>query len=97
MGTQYWDQIYQDYMQSPEWKSKREKVLIFWGRRCALCNSPTRVEVHHRTYDRMGQELLTDLIPLCFECHDRHHGFMRRGSEHISMALHRVLESIDHA
>ena len=94
MTTQLWMTIYQNYIHSPEWVAKREKVLIFWGRRCALCNSPERVEVHHRTYDRLGQELLTDLIPLCDTCHERHHEFMRRGAEHVSMPLHRYLESV---
>lgn len=95
MATQHWNQIYQNYMLSPEWTAKREKVLIFWGHRCALCNSPIKVEVHHRTYDRLGQELLTDLVPLCDECHGRHHDFMRRGAEHISMPLHRILENVE--
>lgn len=97
MTVQYWNRIYENYMQSPEWWAKREKVLIFWGRRCALCNSPVKVEIHHRTYDRLGQELLTDLIPLCDECHKRHHEFMRRGVEHISGVLQRISESIENA
>jgi 5-methylcytosine-specific restriction endonuclease McrA len=95
MATQTWTRLYNDYLLSPEWKSKREKVLVFWGHRCALCNSPIRVEVHHRTYDRMGQELMTDLIPLCDKCHERHSIFMRRGVEHISGVLQRVVESIE--
>jgi predicted HNH restriction endonuclease len=42
----------------------------------------------------MGQELMTDLIPLCDDCHKRHHEFMRRGAEHISLVLHRISENI---
>jgi 5-methylcytosine-specific restriction endonuclease McrA len=94
MTTQAWQQIYDDYMKSEEWQAKREKVLIFWGRRCALCNSPDNVQVHHRTYDRLGQELITDLIPLCKVCHDRHHEFMRHGLEHVSAPLYRFAEGI---
>lgn len=87
--------FYDEYIQSPEWQAKREKVLIFWSGRCALCNSPRMVEVHHRTYERLGHELLTDLIPLCDTCHERHHEFMRFGGpEHISVVLHRVAEHV---
>jgi hypothetical protein len=92
MTTQLWMTIYQNYMNSQEWRAKREKVLIFWGNRCALCNSQDRIQVHHRTYERLGQELLTDLIPLCYKCHDRHTEFMRHGMEHISSPLQRIAE-----
>ena len=64
---------YRLYLQSPEWQKKRKWVLSFWGDRCALCNSPDSVERHHRTYARLGHELLTDLIALCDPCHDRFH------------------------
>ena len=39
-----------EYLKSNKWKSIREWALIFWGYRCAVCNSKERVEVHHRTY-----------------------------------------------
>jgi 5-methylcytosine-specific restriction endonuclease McrA len=72
---------YSDYLQSPEWQNKRGEVLTFWNRRCALCNSDQNVQVHHRTYERMGHEKLTDLIPLCDKCHERHSEYMRHGGE----------------
>ncbi len=28
------------------------------------------LEVHHRTYERVGRELETDLVALCWSCHD---------------------------
>lgn len=28
------------------------------------------LEVHHRTYERVGRELVTDLLALCWDCHD---------------------------
>lgn len=76
---------YQEYLQSPAWKFKRECVLAFWDHSCALCSSPERVEVHHRTYERLGRELLTDLIVLCEKCHEEHHEKLgRSGLRHIS-------------
>jgi hypothetical protein len=37
------------------------------------------VHLHHTTYDRIGQEELTDLIALCPKCHADVHTLERRG------------------
>lgn len=71
---------YKTYIQSENWRKKRENVLIFWGYRCALCFSPNNLHVHHRTYERLGRELITDLIPLCERCHNDHHNFTGRST-----------------
>jgi 5-methylcytosine-specific restriction endonuclease McrA len=33
------------------------------------------VEVHHLTYERLGEERLTDLVALCRSCHEREHAY----------------------
>jgi 5-methylcytosine-specific restriction endonuclease McrA len=33
--------------------------------------------VHHLTYERLGNELLIDLVSLCNGCHDQAHGKVR--------------------
>ena len=82
---------YEQYILSSDWKKRREWTLIFWGHRCALCFSTKNIEVHHRTYERLGNELITDLIVLCDDCHAKHHGINRTyGTEHISETLARV-------
>jgi hypothetical protein len=65
--------LYHDYLKSEQWAKKKKEVLDFWDYRCALCGSNTRIEVHHRTYERLGHERLTDLIPLCNKCHTVHY------------------------
>ena len=60
---------YQDYLQSAEWREKRRMILDYWDNRCVVCNSDYKVELHHRTYKRTGEEKLTDLVPLCKQCH----------------------------
>lgn len=60
---------YSEYLQTPEWAKKRIKALRFAQFRCQLCNSKENLNVHHRTYERIGCELLGDLITLCQECH----------------------------
>ncbi len=66
---------YQEYIRSKRWKEIRQWILIFWNHRCAICNTKDKVEVHHRTYERLGHELTTDLITLCDDCHKLHHNF----------------------
>jgi hypothetical protein len=41
--------------------------------RDAVARNPDRLDVHHRTYERVGQEQLRDLIVLCRTCHSRYH------------------------
>jgi hypothetical protein len=60
---------YSEYLKSQEWQEKRKKALRFASFRCQLCNSPERLNVHHRTYEHLGQELMGDLITLCNDCH----------------------------
>jgi 5-methylcytosine-specific restriction endonuclease McrA len=64
---------YPEYLQTPEWQSKRQKALRFAGFRCQICNSPDSLNVHHRTYERKGHERLGDLIVLCQDCHATFH------------------------
>lgn len=66
---------YQDYLRSARWKRKARAARQRAGYLCQLCNKADwPLEVHHRTYERLGFELPGDLIALCGECHGRHHG-----------------------
>lgn len=62
---------YLRYLQSPHWVDFSRQVRQFWGNRCALCYSDGRLDVHHRTYERIGAEVLTDCIALCRRCHQQ--------------------------
>lgn len=68
---------YADYLayirESPIWQSKRGHRLKMDNRRCVVCNSPEQLNVHHRTYERLGNELMADLITLCRVCHKLFH------------------------
>ena len=61
---------YQTYLNSEGWKAKRAMILNMWGNRCALCNEGGLLQVHHRTYERKGNENPFDLIPLCEKHHE---------------------------
>ncbi len=65
---------YGEYLQTPHWKRKREEKLRAVGRRCQVCNQgPGPLDVHHRTYERLGEELDVDLTALCRSCHHLFH------------------------
>lgn len=86
---------YSEYMRSPQWKRKRYQVLTYWGHKCGMCYKPGKLQVHHRTYERLGCELITDLIPLCEECHAIFHDGTRAGMEPIQATLARIVEQVE--
>ena len=64
---------YQHYLQTDHWNEVRADALKRYDNRCAICNSPDRLDVHHRTYERLHCELPMDVVVLCHECHDLFH------------------------
>ena len=62
---------YYAYIKSPKWYALCQRTRDFWDNRCAVCYEPRPLEVHHRTYLRLGNELPTDVLPLCDECHEK--------------------------
>ncbi len=69
----WWWKEYDAYLGSPEWRARREKILVRSKRICEMCGSEPATDVHHLTYERVGEELDTDLLGLCRGCHDTIH------------------------
>lgn len=68
---------YAEYLASDHWRDvKRAYRESDRPQRCK-CGTAGR-HLHHLTYERLGAELLTDLLLLCEDCHRRIHG-IRRG------------------
>lgn len=65
---------YAEYLQSKHWKHTRTAAIERAGGACQLCNRTAQLHVHHRTYERLGEELPEDLTVLCKSCHERFHG-----------------------
>jgi hypothetical protein len=86
---------YEDYLQTEHWQTMRRLALEASDGACALCDSAADLEVHHRTYARLGHERLRDLVVLCAECHGRHHGKLAEAQNATSVneieELHREL------
>lgn len=60
---------YDAMLKTERWAAFAAEVREFWGHKCAACNRPEPLDVHHRTYERLGKEELTDCLPLCGRCH----------------------------
>lgn len=71
---------YSDYLRSPQWGAvKRRYRESLLPQECGLCRSDGPLEFHHKTYERVGEEELRDIVPLCHGCHSMVHDLERRG------------------
>lgn len=73
-GVKTWSPEYLAHIQSPEWRIFRLKIFVQRGRKCERCDSKERLQLHHKTYERLGHELPRDVEILCKICHDMEHG-----------------------
>ena len=64
---------YRKYIKSDEWQAVRARALRHYRRRCCECGSRDELQVHHRTYVRIGRERMEDLEVLCKWCHMARH------------------------
>lgn len=69
---------YTQYLRTTHWHTVRREAIQRAEGRCQLCDSTELLQVHHRTYARVGTERPTDVIVLCDSCHKRHHQHIRR-------------------
>src|ERR1700758_4734240 len=65
---------YINYIKSGRWRNSPARLaeLKAAGFRCRICNGDgagSAIEVHHRTYARLGNEHPDDLTTLCSTCH----------------------------
>ena len=62
------------YLLSPKWKALRQ-LVIERDVVCQLTGDTTRLEVHHITYDNLGNEYLEDLVLLSRRAHQFVHDY----------------------
>jgi phage terminase large subunit GpA-like protein len=85
---------YNEYIQSSAWQKKRKQFFEsrMWNTYphgkvakkfvCYCCGSDERLDLHHRTYKRFGNERIsTDLIPVCRTCHTEIHKKQKSGTQ----------------
>lgn len=75
---------YLNYLASPDWKRRKRQWLEYWDFRCALCDSNKKLDVHHRTYIRLGNERPNDCLALCRSCHNAADRARKRAIDNLS-------------
>lgn len=68
-----WRRRYDAHLLSPEWAELRRRVFSRAAGLCEGCRRRPPVQVHHLTYEHMGNEFLWELAAVCLECHRRVH------------------------
>lgn len=83
---------YHAYLQTPEWKRRRNRALARASWRCEQpgCGSADALEVHHRRYDRLGVEQDEDLCVLCYG----HHHALHHRAEQLRRVHWRVIRDV---
>jgi len=66
-----WRLFYSSYISSARWKNIRKLMIKHSSNRCTRCNTiRPNLELHHKTYERLGSERISDLEVLCVQCHE---------------------------
>lgn len=78
MNSKWWA-WYNAYLRTPEWREKRRWVLERDNHLCTGCRLTDATQVHHLTYEHVGNELLFELTSVCQTCHDKAHERSERG------------------
>jgi 5-methylcytosine-specific restriction endonuclease McrA len=66
-----WREIYNARIKSAQWKNMKRDLIRMRSQKCEKCGSCTSLQLHHKTYERLGKELMSDLELLCFSCHHK--------------------------
>lgn len=62
---------------SPKWLAIRDRIFSRSGGMCEGCGTRRASQVHHLTYQHLGDEFLWELVAVCRECHERVHDIDR--------------------
>ena len=65
--------LYEAYLCSKSWRKKQNAIKERCNNVCEDCHQYAMVDVHHITYENIGDERLDELLGLCVACHQRKH------------------------
>lgn len=71
---------YYAYIKSDAWRERANAAKVWSLGRCQVCyahESEKRLDAHHRTYERLGNELPQDITVLCEDCHKLYEDFKK--------------------
>jgi len=72
-GQRIGGSAYQHYLRSRDWAGTRALAIHRADGMCQVCGERHHLEVHHKSYQRLGNEERGDLIVLCGSCHAKVH------------------------
>jgi hypothetical protein len=82
---------YLEYLSSEHWKKLKDK---YWHSKlpksCYVCHTTENLNLHHKTYKRIGREWLADLILLCKKHHQETHEHIKTTHAKYSSAHRRI-------
>lgn len=69
------EEQYQEYLKSEHWNNVKNAMLhLKYVPKCEMCGAADEVlDVHHITYEYLGNENQSDLCVLCHTCHEKVH------------------------
>lgn len=70
---------YTEYTRSDHWRNFKAEYYKTRKKKCGRCGKTKNIQLHHKTYARIGKELPEDVIPLCGRCHGMTHRFVSAG------------------
>jgi hypothetical protein len=65
-----WRARYEAHIRSSRWNNMKRDMVRLRGNKCERCGCCRPLELHHKTYARLGRELTSDLEVLCKQCHE---------------------------
>lgn len=86
----------QEYLKSVEWY-KLKQLKLKETDCCVVCGSSQNLELHHITYQRLGNEILTDLAIVCRSCHQTIHdklGYSRETIYPVYQDLSKIIKEL---
>jgi len=74
---------YREYIKSEAWRKRRFWYFETHDKKCRKCNSVHRIQLHHKTYKRLGGERDADLVALCYQCHKKLHKMQKESGQNL--------------
>ena len=81
---------YIEYLSSEHWRDLRRRKS---KTECVACGVDKNLELHHKTYKRIGAEKLTDVVWLCGDCHEKVHLYFKEHRVSLWEASDKVIKA----
>ena len=82
LSSSRWQKNRLPRLEHDDWKCQGHR---FQGSKAILCLREENLVVHHKTYERIRNELLEDMITFCKRCHQQEHRKIRRDEKQLSL------------